>query len=118
MLSLILTIALEYHRTFPRRSQKHMKSTILFVLAGSVCMAGCVTGYQQVPPGVPAASVRFVDLNEKTAFNTYVSVFDTERCEGETKIAALNGIALNHHRTDLNMPLGEEFQPVAKTEIP
>lgn len=88
-------------------------------------LSGCVSWGVGSIDGHPTSQVRFVDLNEEKAVNTWIVVYDDEvsscnlrdfRDNGKP-VAVLNGIALDHGRKDLSMPLGDEFSKGAKTEV-
>lgn len=86
-----------------------------------ISISGCVSWGAGSVDGLPSSQVRFVDLNEKKMANTWVELYDDEKSPCSIAhlgkpVAVLNGIALDHGRKDMNMPLGNNFSNESKTE--
>ena len=102
-----------------------MKILRLTLILVNFLLTGCLTWGVGSIDGYPTTQMRFVDLNEKKMVNTWIQLYDDDESscnledfrEKGKSVAVLNGIALDHGRKDMGMPLGETFSKDAKTEV-
>lgn len=94
-----------------------------FALLTAFLAAGCVPNYKAPSHTDQTAQLRFathvrVGIMNISAFvhDSHQSFCEKNRSERQS-IGHMNGIAIDHNRQTLSMPLGEIFAPEAKTEI-
>lgn len=80
----------------------------------SILIAGCATKYVEPTEGA-LAQMRFVSYT-KGISNVLISSFDSENCDGRTRVGALTGIAIEHFRKKMGLPLAEDFADEDFTE--
>jgi hypothetical protein len=76
-------------------------------------LQGCASPYQAPTPGA-TAKMRFVSNTQGA--NTFVHSYAAEDCSGESRIAALSGIAIVHGRQHLSFPLSAGLDEKTYTE--
>jgi hypothetical protein len=77
---------------------------------------GCLSTHLEPTTG-PRAQVRFVSKIGGSVVNVDVLSFANEKCEGRKLVAELNGIAIQHNRKKIGMPLANEFGEKDISEI-
>ena len=94
-----------------------MMTKLLIVVALALLIQGCASTYVE-PSESPRAKIRFVSYTSAGYGNINVYSYEAEDCKtGEAHVAALAGLAISHHRKQLGMPLGNEFEETNFTEI-
>ena len=91
-----------------------MTQKLLAVVTIAFFVQGCASTYIEPSEG-SRAQIRFVSYTSGS--NTLVRSYDAEDCNtGKALVAALSGIAINHNRKKLGLPLGSEFDEKNYTE--
>jgi len=77
-------------------------------------LGGCASTFVEPRDG-PLAHMRFISLTSGPA-NAFARTFESDSCSGETRIAALSGIAMVHGRKRIGLPLSDGLQEKSFTE--
>jgi hypothetical protein len=77
-------------------------------------MTACASEYIEPTEGA-RAQIRFLSfLNSNIGVMVYT--FDSENCSGRKRVATLTGVAVDHNRKKMELPLGEGIPDIAFTE--
>lgn len=92
-----------------------MKGIYLLIFLLVPVVSACDAKYVRPSDG-PVAKIRYVSEAGSSQRNAGVFLVENNDCGSKKLIAALNGILLVHNRTDLGLPLGEQYAKNQKTE--
>jgi hypothetical protein len=98
-----------------KKLQSCLRSCAAIICAAPL-LHGCLSTHPEPTTG-PRAQVRFISKIGGSVVNVDVLSFTNEQCEGRKLVAELNGIAVQHNRKKIGMPLANEFDEKEISEI-